>query len=44
VFEVSQAQQFLQANLDYLKAVINFNIPQYDLKVAKGKIKQSYTK
>jgi len=28
---------FLQAQLDYLKAVINYNIAQDALKVAKGK-------
>ncbi len=36
-FEVFQAQQFfLQAQLDYLKAVSNYNKAQYALKVAKG--------
>jgi len=36
-FEVFQAQQFfLQAQLDYLKAVSSYNKAQYALKVAKG--------
>lgn len=36
-FEVFQAQQFfLQAQLDYLEAVGNYNKAQYALKVAKG--------
>jgi outer membrane protein TolC len=36
-FEVFQAQQFfLQAQLDYLKSVSDFNKAQYALKVAKG--------
>ena len=36
-FEVFQAQQFfLQAQLDYLEAVSDFNKAQYALKVAKG--------
>ncbi len=36
-FEVFQAQQFfLQAQLDYLKAVSAYNKAQYGLKVAKG--------
>ena len=36
-FEVFQAQQFfLQAQLDYLKAVSDYNQAQYALKVAKG--------
>lgn len=36
-FEVFQAQQFyLQAQLDYLKAVGEYNKAQYALKVAKG--------
>ncbi len=36
-FEVFQAQQFfLQAQLDYLQAVSNFNKAQFALKVAKG--------
>lgn len=36
-FEVFQAQQFfLQAQLDYLKAVSTYNKAQYALKVAKG--------
>lgn len=38
-FEVFQAQQFfLQAQLDYLKAVGAFNKAQYALKVAKGEV------
>jgi len=36
-FEVFQAQQFfLQAQLDYLKAISTYNKAQYGLKVAKG--------
>jgi len=36
-FEVFQAQQFfLQAQLDYLKAVSAYNKAQYALKVAEG--------
>jgi outer membrane protein TolC len=36
-FEVYQAQQFnLQAQLDYLKIISDFNKAQYTLKVAKG--------
>ncbi len=36
-FEVFQAQQFfLQAQLDYLKAISTYNKAQYALKVAKG--------
>jgi len=38
-FEVFQTQQFfLHAQLDYLKAVSDFNKAQYALKVAKGEI------
>ncbi|MGJ3236044.1 TolC family protein [Marivirga sp.] len=36
-FEVFQAQQFyLQAQIDYLKSVGDYNATQYELKVAKG--------
>lgn len=36
-FEVFQAQQFfLQAQVDYLKAISNYNKAQFSLKVAKG--------
>jgi len=38
-FEVFQAQQFfLQAQIDYLKAVSGYNKAQFTLKVAKGEI------
>jgi outer membrane protein TolC len=38
-FEVFQAQQFyLQAQIDYLKAVSEFNKAQFSLKVAKGEV------
>ncbi|NDP28495.1 MAG: TolC family protein [Flavobacterium sp.] len=36
-FEVFQAQQFfLQAQLDYIKAIANYNLAQYELQVATG--------
>jgi outer membrane protein TolC len=36
-FEVFQAQQFsLQAQIDYLKAISEYNKAQFELKVAKG--------
>lgn len=38
-FEVFQAQQFfLQAQIDYLKAISEYNKAQFALKVAKGEI------
>ncbi|MEO6949711.1 MAG: hypothetical protein ABI123_08795 [Ginsengibacter sp.] len=38
-FKVLQAQQFyLQAQLDYLNTVAEYNKAQYVLKVAKGQI------